>query len=92
MNKEQAHNLVRQTLTQSFDKPRFRNFVLELLNDFDESKAQSMAVPDASPTMCGAVFDSERTVLLKMNFWMFLSLTRLSLGSLNGREAPFVIS
>jgi type I restriction-modification system DNA methylase subunit len=47
MNKEQARNLVRQTLTQRFDKSRFRNFVLELLNDFDESKAQSMAVPDA---------------------------------------------
>jgi type I restriction-modification system DNA methylase subunit len=39
MNKDQARNLVRQTLTQSFDKARFRNFVLELLNDFDESKA-----------------------------------------------------
>ncbi len=39
MNKEQARNLVRQTLTQSFDKGRFRNFVLELLNQFDESKA-----------------------------------------------------
>src|SRR5213080_334258 len=47
MNKDQARNLVRQTLTQSFDKARFRNFVLELLNDFDESKAQSMAIPDA---------------------------------------------
>src|SRR5207248_991731 len=39
MNKEQARNLIRQTLTQSFDKTRFRNFVLELLNTFDESKA-----------------------------------------------------
>src|SRR2546422_7753699 len=39
MNKEQARNLVRQTLIQSFDKARFRNFVLELLNKFDESKA-----------------------------------------------------
>ena len=39
MNQEQARNLVRQTLTQSFDKTRFRNFVLELLNEFDESKA-----------------------------------------------------
>ena len=39
MNKEQARNLVRQALTQCFDKTRFRNFVLELLNDFDESKA-----------------------------------------------------
>src|SRR5438067_455163 len=47
MNQEQARNIVRQTLTQSFDKTRFRNFVLELLNEFDESKAQSMAVPEA---------------------------------------------
>lgn len=47
MNQEQARNLVRQTLTRSFDKARFRQFILELLNDFDESKAQSMAVPEA---------------------------------------------
>src|SRR4051812_3320090 len=39
MNKEQARDLVRQTLTRSFDKTRFRGFVLELLNEFDESKA-----------------------------------------------------
>ncbi len=39
MNHEQARNLVRQTLTQSFEKTRFRNLVLELLNDFDESEA-----------------------------------------------------
>src|SRR5438552_16914214 len=39
MNQDQAPNLVRQTLTEAFDKARFRNFVLELLNQFDESKA-----------------------------------------------------
>src|SRR6266481_3127835 len=39
MNQDQARNLVRQTLTQSFDKPRFRNFAVEVLNKFDESKA-----------------------------------------------------
>src|SRR5437867_5591982 len=39
MNKEQARNLIRQTLTESFDKTRFQKFVLELLNKFDESKA-----------------------------------------------------
>jgi hypothetical protein len=39
MNKEQARNLVGETFMQAFDKARFRNFVLELLNDFDESKA-----------------------------------------------------
>ena len=47
MNQDQARNLVRQALTQSFDKARFRSFVLELLNQFDESNAQSMAVPEA---------------------------------------------
>src|SRR5438477_13196882 len=39
MNKEQARDLVGQTFTHSFDKARFRSFVLELLNNFDESKA-----------------------------------------------------
>ena len=39
MDKQQARNLVRQTLARSFDKARFRTFVLELLNEFDESKA-----------------------------------------------------
>jgi type I restriction-modification system DNA methylase subunit len=41
MNQEQARDLVHQTLTQSFERTRFRNFALELLNDFDESKAFS---------------------------------------------------
>src|SRR6266498_1100511 len=39
MNPGQARNLVRETLTQSFDKARFRNFALEVLNEFDASKA-----------------------------------------------------
>src|SRR6266404_3690116 len=39
MNPEQARNLVRQMFAESFDKSRFQNFVLELLNKFDESKA-----------------------------------------------------
>src|SRR5437773_1865897 len=39
MNQEQARNIVGQTLTQSFDKDRFRTFALELLNEFDQSKA-----------------------------------------------------
>jgi hypothetical protein len=38
MNKEQARDLVRTTLTQGFDKAQLRKFVLELLNEFDESK------------------------------------------------------
>src|SRR5437867_3492688 len=39
MNKEQARNLIRQTLTESFDRTQFRKFMLELLNEVDESKA-----------------------------------------------------
>ena len=47
INHDQARNLVRQALTQSFAKARFRSFVLELVNQFDESKAQSVAAPDS---------------------------------------------
>jgi type I restriction-modification system DNA methylase subunit len=39
MNREQAATLVRNTFTRPFDKPRFHNFTLNLLNKFDESKA-----------------------------------------------------
>jgi type I restriction-modification system DNA methylase subunit len=39
MDKKQAVNLIRQTFTQSFDKARFRNFAVNLLNHIDESKA-----------------------------------------------------
>jgi type I restriction-modification system DNA methylase subunit len=40
MNREQASSLIKQTFTQSFDKSRFRNFVLNVLNRIDEAKAQ----------------------------------------------------
>ncbi len=39
MNRDQARALVSQTFTQAFDKTRFRNFAVNLLNDFDEAKA-----------------------------------------------------
>lgn len=39
MDKKQAVNLIRQTFTQSFDKGRFHNFAVNLLNHIDESKA-----------------------------------------------------
>src|SRR5712671_4132884 len=39
MNKNQARALVAQTFKHSFDKAQFRNFVVNVLNDFDESKA-----------------------------------------------------
>lgn len=40
MNQNQARDLVTQTFTHSFDKARFRNFILNILNHIDESKAQ----------------------------------------------------
>ena len=41
MNRDQAYALVRQTFTQSFDKARFRNFAINLVNRMDESKASA---------------------------------------------------
>ena len=40
MNTEQARALVNETFPQAFDKGRFLNFAINLLNHFDESKAQ----------------------------------------------------
>ncbi len=40
MNRTQARQLVTETFTHAFDKARFRNFILNLLNHLDESKAQ----------------------------------------------------
>jgi type I restriction-modification system DNA methylase subunit len=40
MNRDQAHAIVRDTFTQTFDKTRFRNFAINLLNNFNEAKAQ----------------------------------------------------
>jgi type I restriction-modification system DNA methylase subunit len=50
MNREQARNLVQQTFTHEFDKTRFLNFMRNLLNHIDESKASpwnSQYVKDA---------------------------------------------
>lgn len=41
MNTQQARSLVTQTFPQPFDKGRFRQFTVELLNHIDESKAQA---------------------------------------------------
>ena len=41
MNSEQARALVAETFPQTFDKARFRNFAINLLNQIDESKAQA---------------------------------------------------
>lgn len=47
MEKTTAQRIVRDTFKAAFDKNRFRNFINEVCNGFDESKAQMMAVPDA---------------------------------------------
>ena len=41
MNRDQAYTLIRQTFTQTFDKTRFHNFALNLLNRFDKAKAST---------------------------------------------------
>jgi type I restriction-modification system DNA methylase subunit len=40
MNTEQARTLVKETFPHVFDKGRFREFAINLLNNMDESKAQ----------------------------------------------------
>ncbi len=41
MNRDQAYTQVKQTFTHGFDAEQFRNFVINLLNHVDISKAQS---------------------------------------------------
>ena len=47
MDKATAQRTVRDTFKAAFDRKRFRDFISELCNGFDESKAQTMRVPDA---------------------------------------------
>ena len=48
MDKTTAQRIVRDTFKDAFDKKRYRDFINELLNGFDEAKAiASMRVPDA---------------------------------------------
>ena len=48
MDKVTAQRIVRETFKAAFDKKRYRDFISELLNGFDEAKAiASMRVPDA---------------------------------------------
>lgn len=39
MDKSQARQFVKDTFTQSFDKGRFRHFIINILNQIDENKA-----------------------------------------------------
>ena len=50
MNRKQASELIQATFPQAFDKTRFRNFAINVLNRLDETKAQqwsSQYVKDA---------------------------------------------
>ena len=47
MNRDQSYALIQQTFTQGFDRTRFLQFIRNLVNHLDESKAAGMTVPDA---------------------------------------------
>jgi len=47
MDKPTAQRVVAQTFKASFDRDRFRDFINELTNGFDETKKQSMLIPEA---------------------------------------------
>jgi type I restriction-modification system DNA methylase subunit len=47
MDKSTAQRTVSQTFKAAFDRDNFRNFVNELTNGFDETKKQTMQIPDA---------------------------------------------
>ena len=47
MEKSTAQNLVHDTFKAAFDKKRYRDFINELCNGFDEGKARNMSVPVA---------------------------------------------
>jgi type I restriction-modification system DNA methylase subunit len=60
MNLDQAKTLIRQTFTQGFDKTRFRNFVINLLNGIDESKASSWSSQYIKNAFKGHIYRYER--------------------------------
>ncbi len=47
MDKATAQRLVSETFKAAFDKKRYRDFINELCNGFNEAKAQIMSVPEA---------------------------------------------
>ncbi len=60
MNAEQARALVAETFPEAFDKSRFRNFVINLLNRIDESKAQTWNTTYVKDAFKGHVKGYER--------------------------------
>lgn len=60
MNSQQARTLVGETFQHSFDKGRFRLFVINLLNHIDETKGQTWKASDVKPAFSSDVRSYER--------------------------------
>ena len=60
MNSQQARALVAETFPKTFDKGRFRNFAINLLNHIDESKAQAWNTTYVKDAFKGHVKGYER--------------------------------
>ena len=60
MNKKQASNLILSTFPEAFDKGRFHNFAVNVLNRMDESKAQQWSTQYVKDAFKGHVRRYER--------------------------------
>ena len=60
MNKNQASDLIQKTFPEAFDKGRFRNYAINVLNRLDESKAQSWSTQYIKDAFKGHVHRYER--------------------------------
>jgi hypothetical protein len=60
MNRTQARQFVTETFTHAFDKTRFHNFVLNVVNHLDESKAQQWNTTYVKDAFKGHVHRYER--------------------------------
>ena len=60
MNKKQASELIQKTFPEAFNKGRFRNFAINVLNRLDESKAQHWSTQYVKDAFKGHVRRYER--------------------------------
>jgi len=60
MNKQQASNLIQGSFPKAFDKARFHNFAINVLNRMDESKAQQWSTQYVKDAFKGHVHRYER--------------------------------
>ena len=60
MNKKQASNLIQGTFPEAFDRTRFHNFAINVLNRMDESKAQQWSTQYVKDAFKGHVHRYER--------------------------------